>query len=301
MTNPVMTVTLQCCGRYNNYCVLYIVAVTLSPFLQSCWTPILKALGEGIADTRAPVREACAEALCQAILDRHSYAVPAGVLVDILGSIIAPMIGQLRDHLVEELNRSLPADLEHLLTSKEAAALTQQQWVSVDADSASENTRLSRTQGTEQSHATENHLTPLRPQGVDTRGGGTVSVLMECLSALCRSFLQHLRKLAAYPSFDKLWLCLLSVLGHFLDSNVHGSAELAQLSSAWEHLGEGSKLLVQDLFSMIDASRDHLRRMLSAMLTESVFTTRPGLLSVTRDTMKHFDDCEEIMSEIESL
>jgi hypothetical protein len=52
--------------------------------------PVLTALAEGLADPRHPVQLACAEALCQAILDKHAYAVPAGLLVDVLGRIFAP-------------------------------------------------------------------------------------------------------------------------------------------------------------------------------------------------------------------
>jgi hypothetical protein len=260
-------------------------------FMQSCWTPILRALGDGIADTRAPVREACAEALCQAILDRHSHAVPAGVLVDILGGIIAPMIVQLRDHLVDEINRSLPAGMDKLLTSKEAAALAQQQWVNVDAPAAVEAGAA----------VAQDSLAPLRAAGADSRGGGTVSVLMECLSALCRSFLQHLRKLAAYPSFDKLWLCILTVLGHFLDSNLHGAAELVVISRHWDQLKEGTKMLVQDLHAMLGSSRDHLLRMLRTLRQEHVFQGRQGLLKVTRDMVRHFDDHSEALAELHSV
>jgi hypothetical protein len=267
-----------------------------------CWTPILRALGEGIADTRPPVREACAEALCQAILDRHSHAVPAGVLVDILGHIIAPMIVQLRDHLVEEVNKGLPAEVAKLLTSKETAALAQQQWVNVDADA----TVAAAGQGAEvagarNERALEALLTVVAPPG-DHRGtGGTVSVLMECLSALCRSFLQHLRKLAAYPAFDKLWLCILTVIGHFLDSSQHGAAELAGIVQSWDVLSEGTKVLVQDLYAMLGSSKDHLVRMLRALKQEHVFANRAGLLSVTRDILRHFDDRDEVLAELQAL
>jgi hypothetical protein len=271
--------------------------------LQSCWTPILRALGEGIADTRPPVREACAEALCQAILDRHSFAVPAGVLVDILGGIIAPMIVQLRDHLVDEVNRSLPAGLTRLLTAKEASALAQQQWVNIDVDAATSPVAAGgavrdATGNTGPGSARPDALASLRGE---VRSGGTVSVLMECLSALCRSFLHHLKKLAVYPSFDKLWLCVLTVLGHFLDCHVHGAAELAEISGAWERLEEGTKLLVQDLYAMLGSSKDHLLRMLRALQQEQVFASRPGLLSVTVDSINNFEDCKEHLQELRSV
>jgi len=264
-------------------------------------------------DTRAPVREACAEALCQAILDRHSHAVPAGVLVDILGGIIAPMIVQLRDHLVDEINKNLPAGVAQVLSSKEAQALAQQQWVNVEAESSS----VTAGTGTDDVAAAHNNnssssavtgsdrvregLSVLCATGSERGGGGTVSILMECLSAFCKSFLQHLRKLAAYPSFDKLWLCMLSVLSHFLDASSHGDEELAHLSSAWPRLSEDTKHLVQDLFAMLAASREHLLRMLRALAAEKVFVDRPGLLGITRDSVKQFDGCSEILVELDSL
>ncbi len=57
--------------------------------------------------------------------------------MDILGGIIAPMIVQLRDHLVDEINKNLPAGVAQVLSSKEAQALAQQQWVNVEAESSS--------------------------------------------------------------------------------------------------------------------------------------------------------------------
>lgn len=284
-----------CCFALSN-------SVSFQTWLQSCWTPILRALGEGILDTRAPVREACAEALCQAILDRHSHAVPAGVLVDILGGIIAPMIVQLRDHLVEEINRALPEGVARVLSSKEAAALAQQQqWVNVEADAnapaASEREAADGTALASRERASS----LLSSISSGERGGGTVSILMECLSAFCKSFLQHLRKLSAYPSFDKLWLCMLSVLGHFLDAALHGAEELADIARSWGRLSEETRHLVQDLFAMLSASREHLQRMLQALATEKVFAARPGLLGITKESVQLFDSCTEILAEIESL
>lgn len=285
---------------YFDECV-YCLMMFLS--LQSCWTPILRALSEGIADSRAPVREACAEALCQAILDRHSHAVPAGVLVDILGHIIAPMIVQLRDHLVEEVNSALPGGVRKLLTSKEAAALAQQQWVDVGAapDTAAEAREGDQPTGHEGRGLTASRPGALSENGLSAGGGGTVSVLVECLSALCRSFLQHLRKLSVYPAFDKLWLCILAVLGHFLDYNLHGTAELAGIMQAWDALPEGTRLLVQDLSAMLGSSKYHLLRMLRALKQENVFQGRPGLASVSRDMIRHFEDNGEALAELHGL
>lgn len=271
-------------------------------------------MGEGILDTRAPVREACAEALCQAILDRHSHAVPAGVLVDILGGIIAPMIVQLRDHLADEINAALPEGVARVLSSKEAAALAQQQqWVNVEADVNAASVEheedkipLAATNGvalapTDAQGPRERAASLLANISSGERAGGTVSILMECLSAFCKSFLQHLRKLSAYPSFDKLWLCMLSVLGHFLDASLHGSEELADIARAWARLSEETRHLVRDLSAMLGASREHLQRMLRAIAAEKVFAARPGLLGITRESVQQFDGCGEILVELESL
>lgn len=250
----------------------------------------MRALMEGIADSRTAVREACAEALCQAILDRHSQAVPAGVLVDILGGIISPMIVQLRDHLVEEINRGLPPSIPRILSSKEAAAVSQQQqWVTVDAADPAAGAPAATADGLP---------TLLHSHDWGTSSSGTVSSLMECLSALCKAFLQHLKKLSSYPSFDKLWLCILNVLGNFLDSQLHGSEELASISREWDQLSEDTRRVAQDLFAMLNSSRDHLLRMTRSLAEEKVFTFRPGLLSVTKDTVRHFEGCTEIVAEL---
>jgi hypothetical protein len=67
--------------------------------------PILHALAEGVADERIPVRDACAMALCDAINDRHSYAVPPGILIDVLVHILSPVIRVLGDYLITDLNK----------------------------------------------------------------------------------------------------------------------------------------------------------------------------------------------------
>jgi hypothetical protein len=269
------------------------------------------------------VREACAEALCQAILDRHSHAVPAGVLVEILGGIAAPMILQLRDHTVEAINKALPEGAARLFTSREADVLGQQQrWESEahDATAAGVDAATGVVTASPElpfARAAEVPPPPAPSQGMpaDARsqlsallsaacapgeisGGGTVSVLMECLSALCKSFLQHLQKLVAYPSFDKLWLCILQVLGHFLDSEVHGAEELLVVAKRWGSLADSVKQSLRDLYAMLGASSDNLVRLLRALRSENVFAARPGLLEVTMETIKHFDGYDEILREM---
>jgi hypothetical protein len=273
------------------------------------------------------VREACAEALCQAILDRHSHAVPAGVLVEILGGIAAPMILQLRDHTVEAINKALPEGAARLFTSREADVLGQQQrWESEAHDAAAAGVDAAAAGGVDAApelpcmpcaSTAEVSPPPAPSQGMpaDARsqlsallsaacapgeisGGGTVSVLMECLSALCKSFLQHLQKLVAYPSFDKLWLCILQVLGHFLDSEVHGAEELLVVAKRWGSLADSVKQSLRDLYAMLGASSDNLVRLLRALRSENVFAARPGLLEVTMETIKHFDGYDEILREM---
>jgi hypothetical protein len=143
--------------------------------------PILHALAEGVADERIPVRDACAMALCDAINDRHSYAVPPGILIDVLVHILSPVIRVLGDYLITDLNKqslnqattSIGLSLEEMtggaaagtgLTMKRPTQVvphhlpqqqqslshpTQQQheneWITVDSDGAADNHSQSST------------------------------------------------------------------------------------------------------------------------------------------------------------
>lgn len=271
----------------------------------------MKALLDGVDDKRSEVRESCAEALCQAILDRHASAAPAGVLMSILGGIVSPMIIRLRDHLVKAINQALPPDLfnhDKFLTSEQIHDALQQQWVKVDppvvvvatviaAGGETHVATIDPTTTTAETSPTTKTSSNIALESLLTFDNGTVSVLMECLSALCKSLLHHMKKLSTYPSFDKLWLCILNVLGHFLSSNGPQSETtiFSEILDIWDKISIDIKNQVKDLYAMNKASKDHLQRMLQAMLKDEVFDLRPGLITVTIETIRQFSGCEDLI------
>lgn len=271
----------------------------------------MKALLDGVDDKRSEVRESCAEALCQAILDRHASAAPAGVLMSILGGIVSPMIIRLRDHVVKAINQALPqSDFFHdkFPTSEQIHETLQQQWVKVEPPLASTAVVVAGTladgepttiETSSPSSLTTKTSSSIALESLLTFDNGTVSVLMECLSALCKALLHHMKKLSTYPSFDKLWFCILNVLGHFLTSNGSQHSDTTTIFSdildIWDKISIDIKNQVKDLYAMNRASKDHLQRMLQAMMENGIFDLRPGLITVTIETIRQFSGCEDLI------
>jgi hypothetical protein len=63
----------------------------------------LKAIAEGIHDTRLPVKRCAVDALCLVISDKHSSAVPIAVLVTILRDIVIPSAQSLGNDLIQSV------------------------------------------------------------------------------------------------------------------------------------------------------------------------------------------------------
>jgi len=327
---------------------------------ESCWIPILKGMADGVADRRVAVREAAAAALCQAVLDRHAHVVPAGLLVDVLGNIIAPTVVQLRDHCVDAVNRhcsplpsvtavspaQAPAQaptqaptqapagavvnlvpvgrpMGRLYTSGQATMLSEQQhdqqqdqqWVSVDGASPSSASSSS-------SHCAADSVTVHEMMssidvsilevstvmtGNESDNSGDASAIAQTLMALCNSFLLHVKRMVGYPSFDKLWLNILSVIGQFIDLSPHqntrgGGSRIAQsfehVASQWLNLTPETQQQARDLYRMTHIAKDQLVLMLRVMKTEQIFAKKHGLLIVTRETLQSFEGCVEYTAEL---
>jgi len=119
------------------------------------------------------------------------------------------MIIHLRDHLVKAINQSLPPDFqEKFLTSEQIHDALQQQWVKVEPPVAVDAYAVMVDPSVTVETSTTKTSSSIALESLLTFDNGTVSVLMECLSALCKSLLHHMKKLSTYPSFDKLWFCI---------------------------------------------------------------------------------------------
>jgi hypothetical protein len=237
--------------------------------LESCWTPILRALANGVDDERFVVRSASVNALCNAILDKHVLAVPAGVLVNILGEIVVQALMHLGESTVfTETNKGgdnnnddnigndekTPSfDVEELLRGTVSPSLLT-------------HTTLSST---------------LSDTEVATSNCGLIHQLFDSLT---KAFLLQLKRLSHYPSFDKLWLRLLQLFGYFLSAS-HG----------FDHsLYSKSK----ELSKAIKDAEYHLSRLLQQLIVDGVSQKRKDLWNITIESVAQFKYCPNILESL---
>jgi hypothetical protein len=124
---------------------------------------------------------------------------------------------------------------------------------------------------------------------------GNVVPVASCLSALCETFIMQIDKLAGYPSFDKLWLRLIHVLGFFLGAPHGFDHEL--LRGADSSTGP-SMVYSRELTKAVGVSKEKIFHMVKALLDYGVFKHRRGLWSVTGDTIQQFKACPDIIGHI---
>jgi hypothetical protein len=228
---------------------------------ESCWTPIVKTLADGIIDERIPVRLASGNALAHAILDRHVNAVPPGVLVNILGDIVVPSLLLLGETVFNELdnkgkvNDSRKSKVPSKNTEKE---IEKSQYMKEFRDA---------TKTVE-----ESAYSPSKP-------------IVEILCAISTVFLQQLKRLASYPSFDKLWLRLLHLMGYYLGAP-HG----------FDHTKLKSDSPLQ---LAINGSREQLKNMLRILITGGIFKDRSGLWVITLESVAMFSSCPKLIEELQ--
>jgi hypothetical protein len=228
---------------------------------ESCWTPILRLLADAAGDSRVAVRSAASNALSRCILDRHIRAVPAGVLVNVLGDIVVPVILLLGEEMIRE---------------RDVANIS----ISTQSEHASQGS-VSRESGTEVAFlgevASYGREVLLRSAEQDSNGSNVIPVI-ECIGSLCFVFEEQIQRLCAFPTFDKLVLRMLHVFGFFLGAP-HGF-QLTK-SHADEHLNMA-----------VTAAREHLTSILSLLHNLGVFKQRTGLWEVTKESLSQFKHYE---------
>jgi len=229
---------------------------------ESCWTPIVKTLADGIVDERIPVRLAAGNALAHAILDRHVNAVPPGVLVNILGDIVVPSLLLLGETVVNELDnkgKGNESGKKSKVTSKNTEKeIEKSQYMKEFRDATKT--------------VDESAYSPSKP-------------IVEILCAISTVFLQQLKRLAAYPSFDKLWLRLLHLMGYYLGAP-HG----------FDH----TKLKADSPLQLaINGSREQLKNMLRILITGGIFKDRSGLWVITLESVSLFSSCPKLIEELQ--
>ena len=228
---------------------------------ESCWMPILNAFADGATDDRMQVRCAAVHALSCAIVDRHVSAVPAGVLVNILGDIVVPTLLLLGESQIANESRGSTPDAKAKGKSKSVLLSPAAADVSIE------------------------NLSSISAAYVKTVNLNlSNSPICQLLAALSSTYLTQLHKLSSYPSFDKLWLRLLHVLGYFLGAP-HG----------FEH---NRGLISDHLHLAVDECKKHLEMMLQTMVASEVFKNRVGLWTITQESVHQCKNCPDLIEHI---
>ena len=221
---------------------------------ESCWTPILRLLADAAGDSRVAVRNAASNALSRCILDRHIRAVPPGVLVNVLGDILVPVILLLGEEMIRE---------------RDAGSHTKQQPVEAAGQGTAGEVAFL---GEVASYGREVLL-----RSAEQEASELIPVI-ECMASLCFVFEEQIKRLSTFPTFDKLVLRLLHVFGYFLGAP-HGFSSSSSSSSS--ELDDRIQLVVT-------AAGDHLTAILTLLHNLGVFKHRSGLWVVTKESLAQF-------------
>lgn len=245
------------------------------------------AMADGISDEREQVRKAASDALISAVLDRHSSAVPPGVLIDVLGDIVMPVVSYVGQHILDRPSPSLhcPAVSEPIVAPaghQHASPHLQRNWMRVEMkDSAVQEKEIPDTDSDPQLLGDSN----AEPQRSATSTDPELEMFRKCLSGLSLSLVRHLKRLSSFPSFDKLWLRFLELLVYF----THCS----------ENAGTGTVSEGQTCVKELeDISVEKVRELLRALTDERIFLHKEGLRTVTVDMLRGVDRCRSVIEEL---
>lgn len=257
---------------------------------ESCWLPILHTLAEGAADTRLLVRESVVDALVKAVSDRHSFAVPTGVLVQVLTTIYIPLVTFLNECVKKEAESplavsgvvapvavntpppvgSVPSAVAASAAIREASHhVLQENWVKIEvqddtASADSANSLVARSNGLL----------------------NAASIFEKSLSGLCSTFLRNIDKLRNFPAFDKLWLNLLDLFGTILRKQPAATPAGATTAAAGEEAA--SKVEEAPQTQKVDFASVKLLDVLTVLLQEGIFVHRESLWKITLEMIQQF-------------
>lgn len=267
---------------------------------ESCWLPILHTLAEGAADTRLLVRESVVDALVKAVSDRHSFAVPTGVLVQVLTTIYIPLVTFLNECVKKEaessgtssstsaasaaggnvvapvaVNTTPPVGSVSSAVAAGAALreashhVLQENWVKIEVqdDAAS---------------LDSNNSVVARSNGLLNAG----SIFEKSLSGLCSTFLRNIDKLRNFPAFDKLWLNLLDLFGTILKKNLPAAPAGGDDATAVTTAAAAAK--AEEGPQKVDFASVKLLDVLTVLLQEGIFVHRESLWKITLEMIQQF-------------
>ena len=229
-------------------------------------------MAEGCMDSRKPVRLAASNALCAAILDRHVRNVPVVLMVKILGDVYITVILRLAEFLIKEKEaataeassrKSGGSSWKELSGSKKAPSRKD----SNDSRSSSMGARLADN-------------SPLSAQSDNDDLEEMNFTVMPLLCTICKVFVDQIKRLASYPTFDRLWLRLVYVFGYFLGA-AHGFDHTTLLPPQQQH----QMIYTDELHRTVAACGDHLATLITLLVKSGVFEERAGLWAVTMDSL----------------
>ena len=275
---------------------------------ESCWLPILRAMADGANDERPAVRAAAVAALTHAISDRHALVVPAGVLVDILGEVVVPTVLLLGQGLVREAlgAEAAQSEQEQARAAKTLRSQTRDEELlshltALTVEGSSSDTRAppAALSSSSLSRALA-QPTPIK----DLEGSAA-----ELLAALTAGVVRQAVKLHRYPSFDKLWLRVLHMLGFFLGAP-HGfdhgvltllsqqqqqqqsSPQARRVAQGRDSPGGGSResraAAAAALAACVSAAKEQLHSTIDALSRAGVFKARAALQTLGDDIVAQF-------------
>lgn len=150
--------------------------------------PIVKAIAEGTEDRRKAVRIASVSSLSKILVDPHSNAISAGLLINMLCDVYLPGLQAFILQISKDKTKHLQFGLhcnDHI-------------------ESRANNSRESK-------HEESFH----EIQAVENQ---CFIALMECLTC-------NVSRLIAYPSFDKLWIHIVGFFGAIVDSKALSNSD----------------------------------------------------------------------------
>lgn len=255
------------------------------------------AMADGISDKRDLVREAASKALVAAVLDRHSSAVPPGVLVNVLGDIVIPVVNYIGQQVLERRPQS-SRDGDSVAAAEQPPVgppqlphhLLQRNWMRVELrDSAVQEKEVPDTDL--DNSASAGCVRSDEGQGALSHIDLELEMFRNCLAGLTSSFIRHLKRIASFPSFDKLWLRFFELLVYFAHCTEHvgvGGDRSADGCGIYHHCERGLE----------DISVENIRVLLQALVAERTFDHREGLRTVTVDMMRGTTRCRGLVEEI---
>jgi hypothetical protein len=241
----------------------------------------LKTLAEGVSDPRFEVQKVSLEALFTAVLDRHSAVVPPGVLVDVIDEVLIPVVHNLG------INCFALNNLKHDNSTPVNTAISsflRENWMRVETKErvVHEKEEHDKILNFESNFSSSESVVVQQ----------SVELFEKSVNNLTTLFSRHVKRMSAFPSFDRLWIRVLGLFCHLISESDIDEDESLLVDRSLPKVHSFILDLVGDIAKM------NLRTLLTLMLAENIFLLRVGLLSITQDQVSHYHSCLSLSKNI---